>query len=71
MELALLRLQDIWLGKLITSGLLIPAGRLSAKRGYSSSAEVARKMVTPRLLRQEILNGVGAEGVGVKFPIVQ
>ena len=41
MELALLRLQDIWLGKVITSGLLVPAGRLCiGLHGMSSSGVV-------------------------------
>ena len=30
-ELTLLRLQDIWLGKFITSGLVMPAGKLNAE----------------------------------------
>ena len=40
MELALLRLQDIWLGKIITSGLLIPAVRLCIGFHNLSSAGI-------------------------------
>ena len=44
MELMLLRLQSIWLSKLITSGLLIPAGRIIGEYGYRESAEVIGKI---------------------------
>ena len=35
-----LRLQDVWLGKLITIGLLVPAAKLTAARYVKDSSKV-------------------------------
>ena len=45
MNTAYLRLQDIWLGKFIASGLLIPAGKLSAKQYVSDPSELVGSLV--------------------------
>ena len=41
---ALLRLQDVWLGKFISSGLAIPAGKLLASRYFQDSSEVVGQL---------------------------
>ena len=43
-EHTLLRMQSMWLSKLIVLGLLIPAGRLVVENWYIDSAEVAGKL---------------------------
>ena len=43
-EVTLLRLQTLWVGKLIFAGLLIPAGRITAERSEKESGEVVGKV---------------------------
>ena len=42
---ALLRLQDVWLGKFISSALVIPAAKLTASRYFEDSSEVLGHLV--------------------------
>ena len=45
-QAALLRLQDLWLNKFVTTGLCVPAGRLAAQRWHKDV------LVSPRLPKQ-------------------
>ena len=44
-QVALLRLQDMWLSKIVTSGVVIPASRLARKEHYSDSTQVVSALV--------------------------
>ena len=43
-EVTLLRLQSVWLGKLLGSGLLIPASCILLESGYEDSGKVISKL---------------------------
>ena len=44
-QVALLRLQDLWLSKIVTSGVIMPAGRIARGARYKDSTEVVGDLV--------------------------